>query len=83
MFIQQPMLCVYDAAAMNTIVMKDQQDRMPLFEELEWYMKYVKYHSLVLAQGALYSLFVPIQPPARCLRSRSAFHYRSVPLATH
>ncbi|EIW53040.1 cytochrome P450 [Trametes versicolor FP-101664 SS1] len=34
----QPMLCIYDPAAMNAIVMKDQQNRLPLFEELEWYM---------------------------------------------
>lgn len=51
------MLCVYDPAAMNTIVIKDQRNRMPLFEELEWYMKCVYYQSSVLVQGTLYSLF--------------------------
>lgn len=50
------MLCIYDPAAMNTIVMKDQQNRLPLFEELEWYMKYVDHHSSVLAQGTLLTL---------------------------
>lgn len=39
---QQPMLCVFDPAAMNTIVLKDHQQHMPLFEEMQWFMKYVR-----------------------------------------
>ncbi|KAH9848266.1 cytochrome P450 [Lenzites betulinus] len=34
----QPMLCVFDPAAMNTIVLKDHQQHMPLFEEMQWFM---------------------------------------------
>ncbi|KAI0819782.1 cytochrome P450 [Trametes gibbosa] len=34
----QPMLYVYDPAAMNTIVLKDHQQHMPLFEEVPWFL---------------------------------------------
>ncbi|KAH9848269.1 cytochrome P450 [Lenzites betulinus] len=34
----QPMLYVYDPAAMNTIVLKDRQQHLPLFEEVPWFM---------------------------------------------
>ncbi|KAH9848263.1 cytochrome P450 [Lenzites betulinus] len=34
----QPMLCVYDPAAMNTIVLKDIQHDVPLFEETRWFL---------------------------------------------
>lgn len=54
------MLCVYDPVAMNTIFMKDQQNRMPLFEELEWYMKYVNHHFIPLIQSIAYSLFTSL-----------------------
>ncbi|KAH9848265.1 cytochrome P450 [Lenzites betulinus] len=34
----KPMLCVYDPAAMNTIVLKDMEQHAPLFEEIQWFM---------------------------------------------
>ncbi|KAI0631631.1 cytochrome P450 [Trametes polyzona] len=34
----QPMLCTYDPAAMHTIVLGQDQQHAPLFEEMEWFM---------------------------------------------
>lgn len=37
------MLCVFDPDAMQTVVLKEHRHHEPLFEEIQWFMKYVVY----------------------------------------